>query len=168
MKSNRFRQIHWAGALSLLACVLNNCTSDSDGGSKPSITEAGNGSDAGAGGEAAISICQMPAAHSKCDPITAIPCNVAIGETCDETTDLGAFDCVGGPNNGAPGGFCDNDTVFCGPTTICSMVDNTCVNFCCSDSDCPSGPCTQVYTDGEASIGACLGDLPTGNAGAGG
>ncbi len=168
MEFNSFRRLYWAGVLSLLPVVLSNCSTSSDGGSSPA--DAGNGGDSGAAGDTAsgISICGMPAAVSKCDPLTGIPCNVAVGETCDETTALDAFDCISGPNAGLLGGFCDNDTVSCGPTTICSMISNSCVKFCCADSECSDGPCTQVYTDGKASVGACLGILPPHDDGEGG
>jgi hypothetical protein len=94
---------------------------------------------------------------------------VDIGETCDNAAATDAFACIPGPNIGTLGGPCDNVNVFCGPTTVCSMVTLSCVHFCCDKSDCTSGECTPVYTVGSASVGACLGEIPTNDAaGAGG
>jgi hypothetical protein len=166
MKTHLFRYLESRGALCLLVALLSACSSSSDNASKG---QASNVGDAGAAGQSSISICQMPAGPSECNPITGVPCKVDIGETCDNAAATDAFACIPGPNIGTLGGTCDNVNVFCGPTTVCSMVTLSCVHFCCDKSDCTSGECTPVYTVGSASVGACLGEIPTNDAaGAGG
>jgi hypothetical protein len=94
---------------------------------------------------------------SVCDPVTAWPCDVAAGQTCDFSNLAGSFRCMTLPNTVPFCGVCD-DTLWCGPGTICGY--NRCERYCCADSDCERGPCVKdiLGTPSLAAAGFCPGD----------
>jgi len=88
---------------------------------------------------------------STCDPVTAWPCDLGAGETCEFSNLAGAFRCSTFPTRVPFCGSCDRETQFCGPGTTCGDV--FCERYCCQDSDCERGPCVlDIY--GERGIEA--------------
>jgi hypothetical protein len=154
MKHHAFSHVVMlACGVGLAGLALTNCTDDSQATQIPT----GSG---GMGGQSSSDqpalICGQQATLSVCDPITAAPCDLAAGETCDHSEAFGGFKCFPGPNSAGPGEFCDNDTTFCGPSTTCYVTYNVCQHYCCSDAECAGVPCVPgLFFDGVASIGIC-------------
>jgi hypothetical protein len=163
MKHHNLSHLMIACVACLGALISTNCSSDSTprGGSKSG--------DAGAGGESTILICGQLGTVSECDPVTAVPCDLAAGETCDHSTALGGFKCFSGPNPQGAGERCDTQGLFCGPSTACNTTTNVCVHYCCTDAQCAKGHCVAEpqLSDGKAAPGACEDEF-AGFAGAGG
>jgi hypothetical protein len=117
----------------------------------------GTAADAGVvtNGAAPALSCGSLIATSTCDPVTAWPCDVAAGETCDYSNLAGAFRCYALPTANPVCGFCDQESAFCGPGTTCGA--GRCERYCCDDSDCASGPCVRdLFGDpAVAAVGYC-------------
>lgn len=131
--------------------------------------ERAHGGTSGAGGEAhggsageepagPISSCGGLLGNSTCDPVTAYPCDVEAGETCDFSNMLGGFDCYEGPNDSGVCETCAEESgEFCGPGTTCNYLLERCEKYCCDDSDCESGTCLRnpFMEDAIALAGVC-------------
>jgi hypothetical protein len=155
---NYLRHLKLVALVAVLAPAFTNCSSDSSSGSA-STSDAGSPS--GEAGQGPVTICGKPATVSECDPITASQCDIANGETCDHSASLGGFKCFPGPNSSTVGQMCGDTGPFCGPSTACNTDIWLCEHYCCSDADCGLGRCFPgQFTDGQASIGVCLGEYP--------
>ena len=112
-------------------------------------------SDAGSNGGPATGECGFLGV-STCDPLTAEPCDVAMGETCDYIGD--SFVCIPGPNDAVACDECGPDVgISCGAGTNCNVDNARCEKYCCADADCGTGFCNQGLFDGEGleSVGIC-------------
>jgi hypothetical protein len=148
---------HLVLALASVSAVLGaalSCGSDvrtePARGRSPIDRQADAGSSADAGSESGLgpipqnvppNSCGGLLGVSVCDPVTAWPCDLAAGQTCDFSNLAGAFRCM---------------TL---PTTVpfCGMCDD---KHCCADSDCERGPCVTniLGTPSLAAAGFCPGD----------
>lgn len=76
---------------------------------------------------------------SKCDPVSAVPCDVANGGTCDLDPQAGTFKCYPAApiaNTLPICAACDLATnKGCQPGLTCSP-DGICVRYCCENADC--------------------------------
>ncbi len=108
---------------------------------------AGAGGSSGSGGHAPS--CDAPVVAPSngacftnlgaCNPITASPCAVDQGESCDIGPN--GFTCFASDNAQALCQSCDNKGgPFCGATLTC-LSDGKCTRYCCDDGDCGSGVC---------------------------
>lgn len=165
--SQTTRHFALCGVMSIFALGFSNCASDD---SAALVSTAGSPSgQVGATQQTAASLCGVPSALSKCDPLTGSPCDGASGETCDWSSLQGGFICRTIPTMAVPGGFCDNETAFCGPYTTCDSFLHQCTHFCCADSDCLNVPCVPgVFEDESAAMGVCVDEFAPAAAGAGG
>lgn len=156
--SRLHRQLHLSVRLCTIVVALVHCGTKAEQGR---LSSAPIG-DAGAAGQAALLICGQPAELSLCDPVTAAPCDIGAGESCDYSIPHGAFKCFPGPNFGKPGQACDDVAIFCGPTTTCNVILSQCEHYCCSDADCAQGSCNpNQFMDGPVRVGGCTGEYGT-------
>jgi len=162
MKDQRARtQFTLFAVLSMLAASLSNCNSDN---SSPSLGMLGDAGTAQGGDSTAspVLICGAVPEKSVCDPVTAAPCNILAGQTCDYSIIAGRFQCFPPPNRVPPGGTCDTVANFCSATATCNVKSHRCQHYCCDDADCLVGPCQFPYRkDGAASIGSCFEEFPS-------
>jgi len=153
------RQLAASSFIALLTLNLINC-----GKANTSAKSLAANSEAGAGGEAGSPaaetlVCGKLAPTSNCDPISAAPCNVAAGETCEYDFGPGSFLCLSVGEFSQAGGPCGKPGSSCGPSTTCNQTVNqgTCQHYCCSDDECEQGTCyLDLFDDGEASVGVCI------------
>jgi hypothetical protein len=138
--------------------VASNGTSGGASNRGPEVNDGGvsDSSSPGTSGEPTPSLsCGGLLGISTCDPVTAWPCDVAAGETCDFSNLAGAFTCHAFATSVPLCGFCDREGEFCGPGTTCG--GSRCERYCCTDDDCNSGPCLPDLfgQSALASVGYC-------------
>ena len=155
--------------LCMLAADLSNCSSDHSSPSVGMLGDAGTGQ-AGESTASPVLICGVAPEKSVCDPITAAPCDILAGQTCDYSILTQRFQCFGGSNKVQVGGTCDEIANFCSATESCNVKSHRCQHYCCDDADCIAGACQFPYRkDGAASIGSCFEEFPScGGNGSGG
>ena len=145
--------------VSSLACLIalssTDCgKSESKAKSLQVSSEAGAGGEAGSTGQG-ITVCGKAAPSSECEPLTAAPCNIAGGETCEYDFSRTGFFCYQWPKFSRAGEIC-GEGYNCGPATTCNINVPACQHYCCSDSECENGMCwVGLFEDGEASAGVC-------------
>jgi hypothetical protein len=152
---------------------------DSGGGETSTKKDAGGGQDTGASDAPDDAptptidpLCTAPNTPSNgacvadagfgCNPITAAPCKVDAGESCD----FGQpdFQCYPAPppNTQALCAACDDQNTACLPGSTCVPVDQNgnskCAKFCCDDNDCTGGHCDNTtLSQGQATpFGFCV------------
>jgi len=176
MKSQALhRSLPFAGLVCVLALSVTNCSDELLGpaASAGSSGEAGEGGEAGSSpigmgeaGAAPVVICGQSTTADACDPVTGAPCDLAGGETCDQSVSFGGYKCFPGPNPAGPGEYCDSESLFCGAKTRCVFDEPPrCDHYCCKDADCEHGTCATGMLIPET-LGVCLDEFP--NLGAGG
>ena len=162
MNDQRTRsQFKLCAVLAMLAASLSNCNSDDSSPSAGMLGDAGTAQ----GGDSTASpvlICGVAPKKSVCDPVTAAPCDILAGQTCDYSILTQRFQCFGGSNKVQVGGTCDDVANFCSATESCNVDSHRCQHYCCDDADCLAGACQFPYRkDGAASIGSCFEELPS-------
>lgn len=163
-------------ALILALILVSGCSSDEEKPNSPGVFPSTGGSggtadaapdtDASTGGSAGGPACvvdPMPLADDgycvevdgegyQCNPVTAEPCDLAVGETCD--FDGERFRCLphaglAGPCEacGAPG------AERCVGGFTCQGLDGKCTRYCCGDEQCADGE--QCVMQPPTSVGVC-------------
>ena len=108
-------------------------------------------------GDAPQTSCGPSIGRGVCDPISAWPCDLAGGETCDFSHQLGGFQCLPPPNDAKFCDACDNTAgPYCGAGTTCGP-NGWCERYCCADADCRIGTCVRGGIDdlSAAVVGYC-------------
>jgi len=151
------------GAASLVACKSSS-TGGAGGATSATATGATSATSSTKAATTAVTngtgttTTTTGAAMVNCNPVTAVPCNTAGGDTCDGDG-MGnylCFDSSAGPNNVPLCGDCT--TNFCAPGLTCVPTDAAsgvkCARYCCTDADCggTANSCQMMIATG---IGIC-------------
>ena len=94
---------------------------------------------------------------STCDPVTAWPCDIEAGESCEFGNTEDRFRCTPGPHTAGLCEACGYGVTGCAPGFTCARP-LFCVRHCCQDEDCGQGHCQlNAYDEPTlSSIGYCL------------
>ncbi len=88
------------GLAAMFALGVTNCGADVKSNARLVSTPDG---EAGEAGQPSLLLCGQPGTLSQCDPVTALPCDIAGGQTCEYSSVLGAFKCGAFPTRVAAG-----------------------------------------------------------------